>query len=237
MAAGAPFWHIRAVRDLPGEPVLDKQGLIGGCSRLPLTIDDERLSAEVRALPQACWDVRGGMNRYPQEGAHRAAETIFLRGHPPAEGNLPIEDRPELDRLPYVRQLIERTIGTKPQRCLLARLPAGASVVPHKDQAPYFSKTLRVHVPVETHDQVWMMSAGLAYQMKPGEAWSLNNVAVHAVWNAHSTLGRIHLICDFLPDATLLDLLARAERDLGRPMPEADAHFAALLGSRPVMDG
>jgi hypothetical protein len=216
------------VRDLPGQPVLDKHALVGGCVRLPLAIDSGRLLNELKALPQSAWDIRGGMNRYPVAGVHRAAESIFLRGYTPAEGDIPIEDRPILDQLPCVRRLIECEIGRRPQRCLLARLPAGGSVAPHIDRAPYFTKTLRVHVPIESHDRVWMFCDGLAYLMKPGEAWMLNNRAAHAVWNAHPLLSRTHLICDFLPDPGLLELLARGERGLGRPMPEADAHFADL---------
>jgi len=225
------------VRDLPDQPYLDKHTLVGGCVRLPVSIDAKRLATEVSALRPNVWDIRGGMHRYPQEGVHRAAETIFLRGYTPAEGDKPIEDRPILNELPYIRQLIERDIGSRPQRCLLARLPAGASVIPHIDRAPYFSKTLRVHVPVESHDRVWMVCARLAYLMKPGEAWALNNTAVHGVWNAHPTLSRTHVICDFLPDPALLNLLTRGERELGQPMPEAEAHFAALLQGQQVMGG
>jgi hypothetical protein len=224
------------VRDLPDQPVLDKQTLVGGCVRLGVSIDVVRLAREVAALPGALWDVRGGRHRYPQQGVHMAAETIFLRGHTPAEGDLPIADRPALDALPYVRQLVEREIGTRPQRCMLARLPPGASVAPHVDRAPYFSKTLRVHVPVESSDRAFMICDGLAYRMKPGEAWALNNVTLHAVWNAHPSLARTHLICDFLPDAGLLALLARGERGLGLPMPEADAHFASLQQG-PALEG
>jgi hypothetical protein len=36
------------------------------------------------------------------------------------------------------------------------------------------------------------------------------------------------MICDFLPAPRLLDLLSRAERDLGRRVPEVDAHLAGL---------
>jgi hypothetical protein len=120
---------------------------------------------------------------------------------------------------------------------MLARLPGGASVLPHIDRAPYFSKTLRVHVPVESNDRSFMICGGLAYQMKPGQAWALNNVTVHAVWNAHPSLARTHLICDFLPDPALLEILARGDRDLGRPMPEADAHFASLLQDQAIEGG
>lgn len=225
------------MRDLPDQPILDKHALVGGCVKLPVAIDAERLAAEVTALPRTTWDVRGGKHRYPQQGVHLAAETVFLRGHTPAEGDKPIEDRPVLNDLPYIRQLIERQISTRPQRCMLARLPAGASVLPHIDRAPYFSKTLRVHVPVESNDRAWMICGGLAYLMKPGQAWALNNVTVHAVWNAHPILARTHMICDFLPEPALLELLARGERGLGRPMPEADAHFASLLQGQGIEGG
>ena len=235
LASASDLVHIPQVHDIP-EPYIDKHALVGGCVRLPQQIDAERLATEVSALPSSVWDVRGGKHRYPQQGVHAAADTVFLRGHTPAEGDKPIEDRPLLKELGYIRQLIEREIGTRPQRCMLARLPAGASVLPHVDRAPYFSKTLRVHVPIESNDRVWMFCAGLAYQMKPGQAWALNNVAVHAVWNAHPSLARTHLICDFLPEPALLALLARGERGLGRPMPDADAHFASLLPG-PAIEG
>lgn len=237
MAGAGAIWHIRRVLDLPAEPLLDKHALVGGCLRLPVVIDAARLAAEVRALPADFWELRGGAHRYPQQGVHRAAETVFLRGHAPAEGNLPIADRPPLGSLPYVRELIGCELGTRPQRCLLTRLPAGGSISPHVDRAPYFSKTLRVHVPVESHDQAWMICAGLAYCLRPGEAWALNNVAVHGVWNAHATLARTHLICDFLPDQRLLGLIERGERALGRPMPEADAHFATLAAGQAAAGG
>jgi hypothetical protein len=68
--------------------------------------------------------------------------------------------------------------------------------------------------------------------MAAGEVWVLNNVATHAVWNAHPSAGRTHLICDFLPSAALLELLARGERDLGRDEPAVTRHFATL-GQRP----
>lgn len=229
--------QIRVVLDLPDQPLLDKHALVGGCVRLAVSIDAEQLAAEVAALPRSFWEVRGGRERYPQQGVHVAAETVFLRGEAPAEGDKPIQDRPPLADLPYTRGLIEREIGRRPQRCMLARLPAGGCVLPHIDRAPYFSKTLRVHVPVASNDRAWMLCEGLAYRMCPGEAWALNNVTVHAVWNAHPSLARTHLICDFLPDPGLLQVLARGERELGRPMPEAAAHFAALVQGKSVEGG
>lgn len=207
--------------DLPGHPVIDKAALVGGCVRLRLQLDVARLVAEVDALPASLWGTQGG-----RVGVHRAAEALFLRGYAPAQGALPIEDREPLALLPYAREIIEKLIPAPAQRCLLARLPAGASIDPHIDRAPYFSKTLRLHFPIETHDQAWMIAGPLCYLMKPGEAWVLNNSGPHAVWNADPRRSRTHMICDFLPTPALLTMLAAGERDLGRRVESVERHFA-----------
>jgi len=198
--------------DLPGHPTLDKASLIGSCSRLPIRVDAERLQAEVRSLPVASWAGTGG-----RVGVHRVAQAVFLRGFAPAEGDKPIEDREPLGAMPYVRELITRLIPATAQRCLLARLPPAGRITGHIDLAPYFAKTVRIHVPVVTNDEAWMYCAGLSFRMQPGEVWALNNSATHGVWNAHASEARTHLICDFLPGDELLGLLTRAERDLGAP--------------------
>jgi len=205
------------MRDLPELPVIDKHTLVGGCVRLSLCVDPERLAEEVAALPATVWGTTGG-----RVGVHSAAEALFLRGYAPAEGDKPVEDRPALDQLPYIRSILHAAIPARPLRALLARLPAGATIPVHIDRAPYFSKSIRIHVAIETNDQVWMYCAGRAYQMRPGEIWALNNSAQHGVWNRHPSQSRTHLICDFIPTPELVDLLASGDRELGRPMLEGE---------------
>jgi hypothetical protein len=195
--------------DLPDQPVLDKGTLLGACLRLPLGVDAPGLATEIAALGPAVWGTTDG-----RVGVHTAAEALFLRGHAPAEGDLPIEDRPMLDRLPGVRALLTR-LGAPPQRCLLARLPARRTIAPHVDRAPYFAKTVRIHVPVTTTDSVFMYCAGWTYRMRASEVWALNNSAPHGVWNADPEHPRTHLICDFVVTPVFLDLLARGDRTLG----------------------
>lgn len=207
--------------DLPGHPTIDKRALLGGCVRLPLRVDAERLHAEVAALPARFWGTTAG-----RVGVHRAAEAVFLRGRAPAEGDHPIEDREALAAVPYARAIIEELVPAPALRCLLARLPGGAVVPPHVDRAPYFAKCLRVHVAVETHPRAWMVCDGDAYIFAPGEVWVLDNCAVHAVWNEDPDCARTHLICDFLPAPALLALVAGGERGLGRPNPHVAARFA-----------
>jgi hypothetical protein len=191
--------------------------LIGTCSRLPVRVNAGQLQAEVAALPEGSWAGAGG-----RVGVHRAAQAIFLRGFAPAEGEKPIEDRGQLDALPYVRELITTLIPAPAQRCLLARLPPAARITGHIDVAPYFAKTIRIHVPVVTNSEAWMYCAGQSFRMQPGEVWALNNSATHGVWNGHATDARTHLICDFLPAPDLLGLLAHAERELGASNAQVD---------------
>jgi hypothetical protein len=208
---------------LPGHPLLDKTALIGGCARLPVRVDAVRLQAEVASIPAEMWLSRGG-----RVGVHNPAQAIFLRGHAPAEGNLPVEDRETLRYVPYVREFISGLIAAPPLRCLLARLPGGAVIAAHMDQADYFSKTIRIHVPVTSHASAWMYCAERSYRMHPGEVWALNNSTVHGVWNADPERSRTHLICDFLTSPALLDLLARAERDLGTTDAAVSERVSAL---------
>ena len=213
--------------ELRGQPLLDKSALVGGCVRLALQFDAARLAAEIGALPPAAWSSGGRV------GVHRAAEALFLRGHAPAEGDLPIDDRPALASLPYIRKIIHRQIPADPMRCLLARLPGGARVPTHIDRAPYFAQTIRLHVAVTSHDLAFMYCSGRRYVMRPGELWALNNSAPHAVWNADPSRERTHLICDFLPAAELCALLATGERDLGENVPDWDRLMTSPDGDSP----
>jgi hypothetical protein len=207
--------------ELPGQPLLDKVRLVGTCLRLPLHVDAPRFAREIDALGPDVWGTGGRV------GVHRPAAALFLRGHAPAEGPLPIDDRPVLDRLPYAREVMA-LLQAPPQRCLLARLPAGRVIAPHIDRAPYFSQTLRIHVPIVTHARAYMLSCGETFVMAAGEVWALNNSARHGVWNADETQARTHLICDFTLTPALASLLARGERSLGRVRPEVDLHLAAV---------
>ncbi len=207
---------------LPDQPILDKIALIGGCARLPLNFDVVRALAEIAALPDGMWGSRGG-----RVGVHNPAQAIFLRGHAPAEGDLPVEDREALDHLPCLRELIKEVIPAQPMRCLLAMLPAGAVIAPHIDQADYFSKTIRLHFPITTNAHVWMYCAGLNYHMQPGEIWALNNSTGHGVVNADAEQSRLHMICDFLSSPALVELLARADRNLGQTKADIESTLFA----------
>lgn len=218
--------------ELPGQPMLDKDVLVGGCIRLPLRFSAERLADEVASLSKQFWGTTAG-----RVGVHLGVEGIFLRGYAPAQGSLPIEDRPALSFLPYVGDIIRNGIPAPPLRCLLARLPGGAIVPMHIDRAPYFVQTLRLHIAITSHERAFMYCAGQCYVMQPGELWVLNNSATHGVWNADLTRERTHLICDFLPTPALLELLDGGERALGKLRPDVKARISGESHLRPANQG
>ncbi|MEM8661775.1 MAG: aspartyl/asparaginyl beta-hydroxylase domain-containing protein [Pseudomonadota bacterium] len=199
---------------LAGFERLDKASLIGGCRLLSRPVDVGVLRSEVDAIPQDQWTGPAG-----RVGVHAKADAVFLRGYAPTEGEQkPIEDRAILTAMPYANELIH-SIGAKPLRCVLARLKAGDSIRSHIDRGPILVRSIRIHVPVITNDEVEMHCNGSAYRMKPGEVWVINNGAQHAAHNFHASEDRVHLICDYLPETDLLALVARGNRGLGSPLP------------------
>ena len=187
------------------EAKLNKQALIGSCLQLPVRFDFAKLLSEFHTIADTLWGTRAG-----RVGVHVQTEAVFLRGHAPAEGDLPIEDREVLASLPFTRALLYETFQAPPQRCLFAKLRAGGEIRPHIDQGTYFERTIRIHFPVVTNRQAVMVADKKSFHMQAGEAWALNNSAVHGVVNAHPTEARTHLICDYLPTEPLRQLLRDA---------------------------
>ena len=183
----------------------DKHALIGSCLRLPVSFDLAKLLGEFHTIADALWGTRGG-----RVGVHVQTEAVFLRGYAPAEGDLPIEDREVLASLPFTRALIYETFQAPPQRCLFAKLRANGEIRAHIDQGAYFERTVRIHFPVVTNPQAIMLADKQSFHMQVGEAWALNNSAVHGVVNKHPTEARTHLICDYLPTEQLRQLLRDA---------------------------
>jgi Aspartyl/Asparaginyl beta-hydroxylase len=85
-------------------------------------------------------------------------------------------------------------------RVMLARMPVGGVIQPHRDANPAAKWPHKIHVPIQTNDRVLFRVDGIEYQMAEGEAVELNNMGVHAVEN-RGDCDRIHLIFEYFdPD-------------------------------------
>jgi hypothetical protein len=189
---------------------VNKELFIGGCSRLDIQVDADRLAKEVGSLDAMVWSGTAG-----RVGPHMKVDAVFLRGYAAAEGPKPLEDREILKQLPYVREVIYEALSSQPQRCVLASLQPDSVVRAHQDQGPYFSQHYRFHIPVFTSPHVKMVVEHLVYQMLPGEIWAINNNAPHGVVNDDPDEARAHIIVDYKPTAEIVGLLERADKSLG----------------------
>ncbi len=93
-------------------------------------------------------------------------------------------------------------------RVMLARMAAGGIIKPHRDANQAAKWPHKIHVPIQTNDQVAFLVGDAEYHFPEGEAVEVNNMGVHAVRNGGDS-DRIHLIFEYY--------------DLDQPGPEAAA--------------
>ncbi|MFJ1806389.1 MULTISPECIES: aspartyl/asparaginyl beta-hydroxylase domain-containing protein [unclassified Streptomyces] len=119
--------------------------------------------------------------------------------------------------LPYIGELI----GTlfRPQRLKFARfmrLAPGSVYVPHRDFLELKSDMLRIHLPVQTDDNVYASEENTVFRMRRGELWRLDATRTHSV-GSFSDADRIHIICDFTARDVDEVLAAGARSETGMP--------------------
>ncbi|MFW2351051.1 aspartyl/asparaginyl beta-hydroxylase domain-containing protein [Qipengyuania sp.] len=191
---------------------------IPACCKLPLAAPELNTAAHLRNLPKKPDNARlGGRNR------HKWALRLPDRG-----------DREILRRWPEMTAFLDAFPG----ECIyahVAQMLPSAKLGIHRDgvdtqgnvQEHYdlFNATLRFHLPLQTSDHVHVYSDGQLYNMREGEIWMLDNMKPHAVVNDDSSVVRVHLIFDVVPNAETMALIAQADTSLGSGDPEKIARF------------
>jgi hypothetical protein len=166
------------------------------------TADIARLREAVLAIPEAVWDAedQDKPNRF---GALDATRHIIFR----FVSNF-LDWRDSYDRPLWAewRPLVEPVLtaataeygyarGAFP-RMMLARMAPGGVIHPHRDENPAAKWPHKIHVPIQTNDDVTFYVDGVGYYFGEGEAVEVNNMGVHAVKNLGAT-DRIHLIFEY----------------------------------------
>jgi len=100
-----------------------------------------------------------------------------------------------LQKCPYLLRVLN-TFQCKKETFRIHTLEAGANIKAHRDIGYSFEQGLmRLHIPVETNDQVYLIVNGERINMKAGECWYCNFNETHEVKN-NSDSSRTHLILD-----------------------------------------
>lgn len=81
-------------------------------------------------------------------------------------------------------------------RIELVNLPAHSKVKKHFDAGESLIRDKRIHLVLETNDDVIFTVDAIQKNMKVGELWEINNTKYHSVKNDGST-DRFHLIIDY----------------------------------------
>lgn len=166
------------------------------------TVDISALRDAVAALPEEVWD-QENMAKPNRFTALDSTRHIVFRFVSSAYDWRTSYDRPLWHEwrdllMPVLTQATAAygyANGAFP-RVMLARMGPGGVIHPHEDANPAAKWPHKIHVPLQTNDQVRFLVAGQTYHLPEGEAVELNNMARHAVENRGST-DRIHLIFEY----------------------------------------
>lgn len=113
-----------------------------------------------------------------------------------AMGNLDaFADTALLRQCPYLKSVLD-SFRCPLMAVRLLRLRGGSEIKEHTDPDLNFEQgEARIHIPVQTHDDVAFYVQGERLPMRVGECWYTNVNLPHRVVN-HSPVDRIHLVLD-----------------------------------------
>jgi uncharacterized protein (TIGR03032 family) len=173
--------------------------------RLPLTVDADRLRAEIRQFGSDDWrphpQGHPGNSALPLVARHGQAEDDGVAG--------PMAATPHLARCPYVNQVLA-ALRVPLGRTRLMRLAAGAEATSHIDTNYYWAQRVRVHIPILTSPEVRFLCGDAETHMAPGEIWIFDTWRPHNVLNV-SGAERIHLVADTVGSSAFWAMTRDAE--------------------------
>lgn len=85
----------------------------------------------------------------------------------------------------------------------IVKMPAKTKIPTHKDDSPSLLLHSRIHLPIQTADEVYFKINDEEKNLKEGELWEINNTDIHSVIN-NSCIDRIHIIIDWKENASKL---------------------------------
>jgi len=167
-------------------------------------IDCAGLRAGVRALGDAAW-LEDQQRQTEFRNVHSETQSIILIFCDAVWPDVTVAYRSGWNLLGGAAAPIMQAIvaahyppGGKVLRAVLARLPVGARIGRHRDTHPSFEFAHRIHVPLETNDDVTFIVGTNRILTEVGLAFELNNQLPHQVRN-EGDQDRIHFIFDYLP--------------------------------------
>lgn len=180
--------------------------------------DPEALQAELQKLLVLHWVDH--VNRQDYNGAWDVlplrCQSQHLEAHPVLQGfaiaaGEDWQDLPVLATCPAIGALLKQ-LKCPLKAVRLMRLHGGAQIKPHRDPGLGIEYgEARLHLPMQTSDQVIFTVHQQVVPMRTGELWYINADQEHAVHNRGSE-DRINLVIDCVANAWLVEKVIQAHR-------------------------
>jgi quercetin dioxygenase-like cupin family protein len=160
------------------------------------TYDVKKLSNELEAILQEEWplhfntkDFNGDWRSISLRSTSGKSNDIY------AHASSDYHNTPVLDRMPYVKTILDSWHCEKEAVRLLSLAP-GSAIKPHRDPGcGYHEGSFRIHIPIVTNPEVYFTIEEEKLQLKAGECWYMNFSATHSIVNTGHT-SRVHLVMD-----------------------------------------
>jgi quercetin dioxygenase-like cupin family protein len=164
--------------------------------RFSESYDANRLSAELEGILKEEWPLH--FNTKDFNGDWRSISLRSSSGKSNDIYAMPTgtyQDTPVLDKMPYIKEIINAWHCEKESIRLLSLAP-GSVIKPHRDNGcAYHEGSFRIHIPVVTNPEVYFTIEEEKLQLLAGECWYMNFSATHSIVN-QGTTPRVHLIMD-----------------------------------------
>ncbi len=165
-------------------------------------IDIATVREHVDAIPEAMWDEQNGSkpNHFDVLGRTQHIVFRFIRDvhNWRDSASYPLWEQWR-DVLQPVLDAATRPYGYTRfayPRIMLARMPPGSFIQPHRDMNRSARWPHKIHVPIRTNAQVGFFIDPTTYHLAEGQAYEVNNLGTHAVENGGVT-ARTHLIFEY----------------------------------------
>jgi mannose-6-phosphate isomerase-like protein (cupin superfamily) len=183
--------------------------------QIPVQFNAGLLQAEVAGIQHDYWklhyqhkDYQGHWSALPLRSMGGDVHNTYAL-HPSAITNplLQYKNTALLEHKEYLNQVINYFECEKTSIRLM-KLGAGAIIQPHQDTDMHFeSGEARIHIPVQTNEQVEFYIEDERILMPEGTCWYLNLSLTHRVNNGGTT-DRIHLVIDCIVNDWMKELFA-----------------------------
>ncbi|MEW6981784.1 aspartyl/asparaginyl beta-hydroxylase domain-containing protein [Colwelliaceae bacterium 6471] len=190
-------------------------------------VDIRELTTALNRQPQALWDADEALKQ--KLAGNRQTQSLFLQVITTEEfvdiiqhRKITQDDVPHYMASEYlqaeVQPILDYALSHFPKdgvvlRVQMARMLPGAKIPSHVDACPLLTSCHRLHVPLQTNENIHFTVDNERIVMQAGRLYNLNNRVPHWVENK-SDEARIHLIIDYLPPENNTSAVLKPDFDL-----------------------